>query len=87
MDKQNAVMLWKYSCYPNYPGCEAYLLFITHRDTTEEEATALAINLAFQRGFNTPNTQAKLERYALLNIEGTNYWAGNPVLSFANGEY
>lgn len=83
----NEVMLWKYSCRPNYPVCEAYLLFITHRDTTVEEATALAMNLAFQRGFTNPDTGAKLERYGLLNVEGTNYGRDNCVLSYANGEY
>lgn len=81
--------LWKYSCKPNHPVCQAFVLFITPatKATNSAEALVLGQVLAEREGCTYATTDGKLERLGLFVPLTPDVSLANPVILSATGEY
>lgn len=81
--------LWKYTCKPNNPVCEAYVIFVTpaNQATNVEEALLLGQLLAEDVGCNYATVSPTLVRLGIFVPLMPDVSLTNPVVSYATGEY
>jgi hypothetical protein len=79
--------LYKFTCTPNYPVCEAGLVFISDPTLTEKEVMANAQKLAKEDGCFNVTEAAKLTYIGELILRDDDPLINSKVIWSANGEY